>query len=85
MKITANSYDELMTMYQSRIMLREDLGLKSSEKDMELLRELRTCFNKGKEQEETVQLIKDFTDYRHELKDSGIQDWQVIFPSIFWD
>lgn len=64
-------------MYLARNLLAGDLGMKSSESNVKLIRELRECFDKGKDHEEVKMLIADVADYRENLKNSGIQDWQV--------
>ena len=76
-KITANSYDELLAMYQAKTLLVEDFEQGDSKEEMELLKELRDCFERGKEVGETYKLVSEFTAYRGGLTDSGIRDWQV--------
>lgn len=79
MKITANSYEELRAMYIARSILADHLGVKSRKSEAEMIREIKECFDKGREHEDVQKLIEDLTEYRESLKVAGVKDWQVSF------
>lgn len=76
-KAHASSYRELMAIYTARKLIMESLKSNNEEERIELFRTLRESFEKGADTDETEKLLNNLTNYRKQLKHTGVSDWQI--------
>lgn len=81
-RMTASSYKELMAFYTARSLLTIGMDTNATEEEKsELFRSLKECFRKGEETNDSEVLLESLTAYRRDLKNMGIGDWQVNYPT----